>query len=84
MAASGLDGFGLYLFGIVLQALDNKADARDALIASVSLYPCNWSAWRALEALCTDRAKVRPNFRCVFVCSSQRVCSVSLKRLRWL
>lgn len=50
----GADGFMYYLKGIVLKSLDLADDARQALLQSVWLYPCNWSAWQDLGALCPD------------------------------
>eukprot|EP01120_Amphizonella_sp_Union-15-10_P015448 TRINITY_DN7954_c0_g1_i3.p1 TRINITY_DN7954_c0_g1~~TRINITY_DN7954_c0_g1_i3.p1 ORF type:complete len:560 (+),score=103.78 TRINITY_DN7954_c0_g1_i3:125-1804(+) len=53
-----LDGFCLYLFGIVLRELDMKAQARKVLLQSVNVYPWNWSAWQDLGLLCTSREMV--------------------------
>ncbi len=30
--------------------------ARTVLVRSLQQYPCNWGAWKALEALCPDAA----------------------------
>ena len=30
--------------------------ARDALLKSLELFPCNWSTWQALRPLCTSPA----------------------------
>ncbi|GAB4814903.1 hypothetical protein N2152v2_001949 [Parachlorella kessleri] len=54
VAAGRADGFLLYLLGLVLSERESKAEARQILAASVTAYPCNWSAWLALQALCPD------------------------------
>eukprot|EP00741_Cyanophora_paradoxa_P019140 tig00021126_g18480.t1 len=42
-----LDGFNLYLYGVVLKESEHKAQARDVLVASIDAYPWNWrSCWR--------------------------------------
>ena len=41
-----LDGCGLYLYALVLDACRQAAAARAALVASVRRTPCNWSAWQ--------------------------------------
>jgi len=53
-----MDAFGLYLYGIVLQAAGDKTKAREVLMESIDQYPFNWSAWRALESLCADQTLV--------------------------
>jgi anaphase-promoting complex subunit 8 len=50
------DGFLLYLLGLVFTELKNESQARGALCQAVTKYPCNWSAWRALQAVCPDQA----------------------------
>jgi anaphase-promoting complex subunit 8 len=35
---------------------EKKEEARQVLAASVSAYPCNWSAWLALQSVCGDMA----------------------------
>lgn len=52
---SNVDGFILYLLGLVLSDLKEEEEARQTLVTSVTLYPCNWSAWRALQAVCPDQ-----------------------------
>eukprot|EP00897_Mesotaenium_endlicherianum_P009716 jgi/Mesen1/8773/ME000524S08071 len=51
---AALDGFGLYLYGLVLKELQRHVAAREVLCISVSAYPWNWSAWLELQTLCTD------------------------------
>lgn len=49
-----MDGFLLYVLGLVLLEQNQIERARDILIHSVAKYPCNWSAWKALAETCTD------------------------------
>jgi len=49
-----LDGLGLYLYGITLRGLEMKAEARRVLLQSVRAFPCNWSAWLDIVAICSD------------------------------
>lgn len=49
-----LDAFGAYLYGTILADRERKEDAMEALCASVTAFPWNWSAWLQLQALCTD------------------------------
>ena len=53
-----LDGFLLYVLGLVLIDQSHLDEARTVLLASVEKYPCNWSAWKALAAACPDYAAV--------------------------
>lgn len=56
VAAGQADGFLLYLLGLVLADREKKEEARQVLAASVAAYPCNWSAWLALQSVCGDMA----------------------------
>ncbi|CAJ1329486.1 unnamed protein product [Effrenium voratum] len=49
-----LDGLGLYVYGMVLKGLELKEDARRILLESVQVFPCNWSAWLDIVAICSD------------------------------
>lgn len=53
-----LDGFCLYLYGIVLKRLDLQSDAIQVLVEAVHKEPLHWGAWDELATLITDRAKV--------------------------
>lgn len=53
-----MDGFLLYLFGILLEARGEKREAVVVLAESVNEFPYNWSAWKAIAALCPDRDHV--------------------------
>lgn len=53
------DAFLMYVLGMTLMDQNNLAEARRVLVQSVRLYPCNWSAWKALVASCRDMASFR-------------------------
>ena len=44
------------MYGLVLVERERKAEARVALVFAANGYPCNWSAWLALQNLCPDAA----------------------------
>ncbi|KXS21352.1 anaphase-promoting complex subunit Apc8 [Gonapodya prolifera JEL478] len=46
-----LDGFLLYLYGVVLNRLGQKVKASQVLVESINRYPYCWSAWQEL-AVC--------------------------------
>ncbi|KAL8615435.1 hypothetical protein ACOMHN_036255 [Nucella lapillus] len=50
-----LDGFGLYLYGVVLKKLDLTKMAVDVLVEAVTKQPLHWGAWQELASLVTDR-----------------------------
>ena len=54
-----LDGFLLYLLGLVQRGLNMKTEAIASLSESVAAYPCNWSAWQELSSLCADTDTVQ-------------------------
>ncbi len=51
-AQGGLDGFGYYMFGIVLKEQGMKKDAMTMFARSVQLYPCHWGAWQVCVCVC--------------------------------
>jgi anaphase-promoting complex subunit 8 len=53
------DGFQLYVLGMALMDQNRLREARQVLVQSAQLYPCNWSAWKALAASCRDIASFR-------------------------
>ncbi|KAL5471525.1 hypothetical protein EMCRGX_G029648 [Ephydatia muelleri] len=53
--AGQLDGYGYYLYGIVLKELKQAEDARQMLLKSVHLCPLLWSSWQELAKLCDSR-----------------------------
>ena len=54
LAAGTLCGCSAYLLGLVLVALERKEAARAALVRACNDFPCNWSAWLALQPLCEE------------------------------
>ena len=50
-----LDGYCLYLYGVVLKKLQLPALARQMLLESLHMEPCHWGAWMELANLCADR-----------------------------
>ncbi|XP_028402340.1 cell division cycle protein 23 homolog [Dendronephthya gigantea] len=54
-----LDGFGLYMFGIVLKELDLKQEALDILQQSVQKEPLLWASWLEIAALCNTKEEVQ-------------------------
>lgn len=46
-----MDGFLLYLYGIVLSKRTQKEKATLILVESVTKYPLNWSAWQELALI---------------------------------
>lgn len=53
-----LDGYGLYLYGIVLKKLDLLPMAVDILLEAVHTCPLHWGAWLELSPLIPDREKL--------------------------
>ncbi|TPX46175.1 hypothetical protein SeMB42_g03810 [Synchytrium endobioticum] len=47
--SSGLDGYLLYLYGLILSRQKQESQARDVLIESIKKAPLNWSAWLELS-----------------------------------
>lgn len=56
--ANSLDGYGLYLYGVVLKKLDLGKDALTVLVEAVHKEPMHWGGWMELEPLITDSTKV--------------------------
>jgi len=54
----GLDGYLLYIYGVVLKEMQAKPLARQILCESVQKSPLNWSAWLDLGSLCTEKEDV--------------------------
>ncbi|XP_062509476.1 cell division cycle protein 23 homolog [Corticium candelabrum] len=50
-----LDGYSLYLYGIVLKELDQRDKLRGLFEECVNKTPFLWSAWQELAATCKDR-----------------------------
>ncbi len=43
-----LDGYCLYLYGVVLKKLSLADDSKKVLLEAVRLEPCHWGAWLEL------------------------------------
>lgn len=54
-----LDGYGLFLYGVILKKLDLTKMAITVLLESVHLVPINWSAWLELSPLIQDTEHLR-------------------------
>ncbi|XP_064602219.1 cell division cycle protein 23 homolog isoform X2 [Liolophura sinensis] len=50
-----LDGFCLYLYGVVLKKLDFVKEAIDVFVEAVRKEPLHWGAWQEMTRLITDR-----------------------------
>ncbi|XP_020614183.1 cell division cycle protein 23 homolog [Orbicella faveolata] len=50
-----LDGFCLYLYGVVLKKLDLREDALEVIQEAVTKEPLHWGAWLELSSLCSDK-----------------------------
>ncbi|XP_014675357.1 PREDICTED: cell division cycle protein 23 homolog [Priapulus caudatus] len=53
--ADTLDGFCLYLYGVVLRKLDLTLDAVNILQEAIQKEPAHWGAWVELATLITDK-----------------------------
>lgn len=51
-----LDGYGLYLYGVILKRVDLIDAATRVLEEAVTMVPTLWAAWLELAPLVTDRA----------------------------
>lgn len=47
--AAGSDGLCLYLLGVILAQRLQRKEAVAVLLQSLNIFPCNWSAWQALQ-----------------------------------
>jgi len=53
-----LDGYGLYVYGVVLRKLSLPDQAIPVLCDSIRLAPAHWGAWLELSCLVTSRDKL--------------------------
>ncbi|KAM4012048.1 uncharacterized protein ACNLHF_005382, partial [Anomaloglossus baeobatrachus] len=53
--ARELDGFGLYLYGVVLRKLDLVKEALDVFVEATHVLPLHWGTWLELCNLITDK-----------------------------
>ncbi|CAN7995196.1 unnamed protein product [Ixodes hexagonus] len=54
-AHPSLDGYCLYLYGVVLKRLQLRKQAMDVLVEAVRAEPLHWGAWLELASLVSDR-----------------------------
>ncbi|XP_013402626.1 cell division cycle protein 23 homolog [Lingula anatina] len=54
-STNSLDGYCLYLYGVVLKKLELLKEAVDVFIDAIQSEPLHWGAWQELAALITDR-----------------------------
>ncbi|XP_067160680.1 cell division cycle protein 23 homolog isoform X2 [Apteryx mantelli] len=57
--ARELDGFGLYLYGVVLRKLDLVKEAIDVFVEAAHVLPLHWGAWLELCNLITDKEMLK-------------------------
>lgn len=50
-----LDGYCLYIYGLVLKKLSHFEDAKDILIEAIDKETLNWSAWQELSPLIPEK-----------------------------
>ncbi|XP_001356041.1 cell division cycle protein 23 homolog [Drosophila pseudoobscura] len=55
---SRLDGYGIYLYGVVLKALDLNQAAEQMLVHAIRLVPMLWSAYLELSPLIMEKKKL--------------------------
>ena len=53
-----MDGYLLYLYGVVLKNLSLVSESQSVLIEAVHKEPCHWSAWQELAFHISDRASL--------------------------
>lgn len=53
-----LDGYCLYLYGVILKKLDMSNVALDVFIEAVNREPLNWSAWQELALIIPNKTKL--------------------------
>lgn len=59
--------FCVVSYGLLLHSLERVEDAKNAFVQSITQYPLNWSAWRALANYCPDQQAVRIEYSvCLF------------------
>lgn len=50
-----LDGFGLYIYGVVLKRLQLRQEATEVFVEATHAEPLHWGAWAELSSLIVDR-----------------------------
>lgn len=56
---SNLDGYTLYLYGVVLKKLNLNVQARKVLLEAIEKEPCHWGTWLELSGLVNDRNEIQ-------------------------
>jgi anaphase-promoting complex subunit 8 len=56
--ARKLDGYGLYLYGVILKRLELLQEAVEVLVEATHKEPMHWGSWLELATLIKDRTKV--------------------------
>lgn len=54
-----LDGYGMYLYGVILKALNLNQAAHQVLVQSIRLAPMLWSSYVELAPLITEKEKLQ-------------------------
>ncbi|XP_021917579.1 cell division cycle protein 23 homolog isoform X2 [Zootermopsis nevadensis] len=57
--AEKLDGYELYLYGVVLKRIDFLWRARKVLVEAICKEPMHWGSWLELSTLITDRTELK-------------------------
>lgn len=70
--ARRLDGYGLYLYGVVLKRLELLGEAAEVLVEAVHKEPMHWGSWLELATLITDRTKVGRSYDFMSLCHLAR------------
>lgn len=53
-----LDGYCLYIYGVILKKLELDKQAMDIFVEAVNLTPINWSAWQELALVIPNKNKL--------------------------
>jgi anaphase-promoting complex subunit 8 len=54
-----MDGYCLYLYGVVLKNLSLSTESQSILLEAVHKEPCHWGAWQELAFHITDRSALQ-------------------------
>lgn len=57
-AEGKLDGYGLYLLGVILKELDLREPALDMFLLSIQKCPLHWGAWQEMASLFRDAGDI--------------------------
>jgi hypothetical protein len=53
-----MDGYLLYLYGVILKNLSLSSESQAILLEAVHKEPCHWGAWQELAFHIPDRASL--------------------------